>query len=121
VRLRVATFTPAPFTLTAALKIDPDYQTALVTPQVEQALRTALSFDARDFGQPVALSEIYAVISAVPGIIAAEISALYRVSDTPALNPTLVAAFPLPGANGSVAPAELLTLDPRPLSFGILT
>jgi predicted phage baseplate assembly protein len=121
VRLRVATFTPAPFSLTAALKIDPDYQTSLVAPQVEQALRDAFSFAARDFGQPVALSEIYAVISNVPGIIAAEISALYRVSDTPGLSPTLVAAFPLPGANGSVAPAELLTLDPRPLQFGILT
>jgi hypothetical protein len=120
VPLRLVTFQPALFRIAGSLKIDPDYQSDLVTSQVDQALQNAFSFDARSFGQAVALSEVYSVILSVAGVLAADVSALYRAEDNPALNPTLVAAFPQPGSNGSITAAELLTLDPRPLQWGVL-
>jgi len=112
VALTVASFEPVTFTLTAYLQIDPSYQPALVTAQVQQALSDAFSYDARSFGQAVALSEVYEVIASVPGVIASDITEFYVTGDTPALNPLLVATYPLAGSSGSVAPAQLLTLAP---------
>ena len=40
------------------MKVDPDYETDAVLAAVEEALREGFAFDARAFGQPVALSEV---------------------------------------------------------------
>jgi hypothetical protein len=58
---------------------------------------------------------------AVPGVVAVDLNALYRIGEPAALHARLPAAFPRVGADGSVEPAELLTLDPRPVSLGTLT
>ena len=83
---------------------------------VEQALRTQFSFAARAFGQPVRLSEVVAVMQAVPGVVAVDVDKLYRTDETAALDPRLVAELPGVGTDGEVLAAELLTLDPQPLN-----
>jgi hypothetical protein len=120
VQLNVASFRGKTFTLTVNLQIDEDYQPPLVTAQVEQAVRDAFSFDARSFGQAVALSEAYEVIAGVPGVIASDITEFYRLDQAPALNTLLVAGYPVAGSSGSVEAAELLTLDPGPFQLGIM-
>jgi hypothetical protein len=121
------------------VKVDPDYQTDHVLAAVEKALRSAFSFDARAFGQPVAQSEVIAIMQAVAGVVAVDLYKLYRSDGFmfyhPAttashhsiiidflrlwfmnqMNDILPAATPQVGSDGQVRAAELLTLDPAPL------
>jgi hypothetical protein len=113
VMVRVQTYRPALFTLDAGIKIDPDYTGELVLPQVEQKLRAAFSFEARAFGQPVALSQVVQIMHTVPGVVAVDVNALYRIGDAAVPNARLAAAFPRAGTDRTVEPAELLVLDPR--------
>lgn len=129
--VRVQTCRQAFFKLGVAVKINADYESLKVLAAIEGALRSAFSFDARAFGQAVALSEIMAVIQAVDGVIAAEVTKLYRADDPsgPGINDLLLAAAPqagagaLPGpADDLVAAAELLTLSAEPLDeLGVMT
>ena len=70
------------FTLSARVKIDPDHEADRVLAAVRAALELAFSFEAREFGQPVELSEVFAAIHTVPGVIAVDVDDLRRVSTT---------------------------------------
>ncbi len=112
------------FTLQATVKISPDVDLKKTLAAVEAALRTAYSFDARDFGQPVPIDEVYAVMQSVAGVIATDIQQLYRLDDvaaTPQPQPRLIAQLPALQADGSVNAAELLTLDAGPLTLGSMS
>lgn len=115
VSLCVKSFLPAYFRFAGKVKIDPAYKTDSVLAAVEAALRKQFSFDARKFGQPVFLSEVFAVVQAVPGVIAATVDKLYRADGLSGLNARLLAALPETLPNGDVTAAELLTLDSAPL------
>jgi predicted phage baseplate assembly protein len=121
VPLRVQTYRPAFFRLAARVKVHPDYLAEQVLAAVERTLRAQFAFAVRQFGQPVALSEVIAVIQAVAGVIAVDVDKLHRFDAPPALQPVLTAAAPQTGDQGSVAAAELLLLDPAPLhELGVL-
>ena len=62
---------------------------------VRTGLLAAFSFDARDFGQPVSLDEVVAVIHRVPGVVAVDVDALapHRQAAAPAVRPRLFAAL----------------------------
>jgi len=116
VPLRVQTYLPAYFRLAGGVKVHPDHLPEKVLDAVEQALRAQFSFAARQFGQPVALSEVIAVMQSPPGVVAVDVDKLYRFDDTSAgLKALLPAAAPQAGDKGTIAAAELLTLDPSPL------
>jgi hypothetical protein len=140
VSLRVQSYRPAYFRFAGKVKVDPAYQPSLVLAAVELALRTQFAFAARAFGQPVMLSEVIAVVQAVPGVVAVTVDKLYRTDEFIALHPAasppillvkkgtvfqfealsllnarLLAALPETLEDGTVAAAELLTLDPAPL------
>ena len=129
--LRVQTYRQAFFKLGAAAKLKPDYEPEKVLTVVEKALRSAFSFDARAFGQAVTASEVMAIIQAVDGVVAAEVTKLYRADDPagPGTNDLLLAAAPqagagaLPGSEDDiVSAAELLTLSAEPLDeLGAMT
>ena len=121
VPLRVQTYVPAFFRLSALVNINPDYQQDKVMGALTNALRAAFSFDARGFGQGVALSQVVAVMQAFLGVYAVDVTKLYRVGDAPGLNTRLVAAMPQAGAEGQVQPAELLMLDPGPIDLGMMS
>jgi hypothetical protein len=116
VPVRVATFRPATFQMKARVRIDDDYLTDEVLADVETALRDAFSFDARAFGQPVALSEVMAMMQAVAGVVAIDVNALYRTEASPILRKRLPAAVPQRGADDAMLAAELLTLNAAPLA-----
>ena len=90
----------------------PDYLAGKVDAAVRQALLERFAFDAREFGQPVALSEIMAAIQAVPGVVAVDVDALHRndLAGGDGLRDRLPANVPQPGTGGAPSPAELLTL-----------
>ncbi len=113
--IRVESYREALFRIAARVKVNPDYRSEQVLTAVEKSLRSHFSFDTRDFGQPVTLSEVMAVIQAVPGVQAVDVDKLYRYGEEAKLNSSLAAAMPQPGNDGTVSAAELLTLDPDPL------
>lgn len=123
--LFVEPYRPVRFRVEANVEVDADFLPEKVLAAVEGALRARFSFEARSFGQPVALSEVVAVAQEVPGVVAVDVNALYReceredVEDlgrqcTPGdLNPRLDAR-----AARSDRAAELLMLNPDPLGLG---
>jgi predicted phage baseplate assembly protein len=113
VPLEVKSYVPALFRLAANVKIDPDYERDRVLAAVKAALQQGFSFQSRNFGQGVALSEIVAVMQAVPGVVAIDVDKLHRTDGIggSGLKAPLPAKAPQSGVTGATA-AELLTLDP---------
>lgn len=112
VPLQVKSYRQAFFRINARIKINPDFQMNSVLAAVKQALTDAFSFEARAFGQGVALSEVVAVIHAVLGVVAVDVDSLIR---TDGIGPEgtqspLPAAAPQSGGTGILA-GELLLLD----------
>ena len=108
------------FKLIASVKLDPEYSETKVLAAIEAALRTGFSFAARGFGQPVTLSEVFAVMQNVPGVVAVDINKLYRTDAAEALNSFLPAFAPRAGDDAGVLAAELLTLAAAPLELGVM-
>jgi predicted phage baseplate assembly protein len=122
VPLRVQTYSAASFQVSAKIKIDSDYapNSDKVLAVIDETLRAAYSFDAREFGEPVQLSRVIALMQNVAGVIDVDVDALFRTDDPVGLNPRLAAAFPQAGADGNVSAAELLILDPRPVNLSVM-
>ena len=119
VQFQVKSYRPALFRLGLKVKVHPDHLQARVLAAVETALRAAFAFAPRSFGQAVALSEVMAQAHAVPGVVAVDVDLLRRL--TPPGGASLVefrlpAAPPELAADGTMLPAEMLTLDPAPLA-----
>jgi hypothetical protein len=105
--------------LSAQVKLDPEYLPEKVLAQIEQELRDRFSFEARDFGQPVHRSEVIALIQGIKGVVSVNVKQFYRSDENPTTHLHLVAAVPAPGGQ-DLTPAEILMLDPQPLTFEVL-
>ncbi|RFM26943.1 putative baseplate assembly protein [Deminuibacter soli] len=113
VTLFMQSFKPVYFRITGTVQVNAAYLPDKVLTAVQQALTDNFSFDARNFGDPVAYSEVVSVIQHVEGVDAVDIDAFYRSDSTPDANPPaiLFARMPQPGDDG-ILPAEILILDP---------
>ena len=119
VHVEVKSYQPRVFRLAAAVKIDPDFLPEKVLAEVDRKLRDTFSFAARAFGQPVHLSEVIGAMQSVRGTLAVNVTELHRSDESIDLKDHIAAAVPRPGDDDEVLPAELLTLDPRPLALGV--
>jgi hypothetical protein len=117
VAFTIVTYRKALFQIHGTVTIDAEHLIDAVMAAVSADLQLRYSFDARDFGQPVALSEVIAAIQSVPGVLAVTIDKFFRndAPDTP-IQPRLIANRPAMGADGIIAAAELLILDATSLS-----
>jgi predicted phage baseplate assembly protein len=120
-RLRLESYRPVRFRTAGKVQVDPTYRSEAVLTAVEAALRRQFAFEARAFGQPVTLSEVLAVMHAVPGVVGVDLDYLYRSDTRVALHDRLLAALPTVPADGTVAAAELLTLDAAPLALEVMS
>ncbi|GAX45670.1 hypothetical protein NIES4075_66910 [Tolypothrix sp. NIES-4075] len=121
--LQVQSYRKALFHLKASLKIDPDFIPETVLAEAQVQIKSAFSFEMRAFGQGVALSQVVAVLQSVPGVMAIDVDALYRLDGIggDGLTAPLPAKAPQAGAT-SVTAAELLTLDPTSLNdLGVMS
>jgi Baseplate J-like protein len=101
-------FTPVSF----RIKVTIEFQGDDTLIHVVDALTAAFSFDQREFGQDVTVSEITAVIQRVPGVLWVEFIALYFADSPPAFSPRLAAqAARWDERSQKIRPAELLLLD----------
>lgn len=118
VPVKLVGFRPVQFRLVATVARSPDYLKEKVEAGVRGALLTAFSFDARGLGQAVALSEVVAVIQAVPGVLGVDVDALHRPNQPAVPNARLRADAPQPGWAAALG-AELLTIDAAALSITV--
>ena len=120
VALRLQSHRPAAFRTTFKVKVDLAYDRPLVIAALVAALRAHFSFDARAFGQPVALAEVMATLQGVAGIVAVDVDTLVRTDGIggSGLDQPLPAAVPDLGSLGDAEAAELLTLSSDPIEPG---
>jgi len=116
VRFEVQPYRAAHFNARLRVKRDPAHAPEAVFAAIEDALHAAFSFEAREFGQSVALSEVVAVADGVPGVVAVDVEHCYR-GTARRLQRRIAAEQPHADAAGKGVPAELLTLAPGPLEW----
>lgn len=104
------------FQVSAKIQVHPDYLSDKVLAGVEQQLRHQFSFAERAFGQAVGFSEVISAMQNIEGVDAVDIDQFYRTDEPPGLEARLRAEAPRPGTDQPF-PAELLTIDPRPLDL----
>jgi hypothetical protein len=121
VKISIKSYKKTFFKIAGNIKVSSDYQPEKVLESVKQELRTRFSFDARDFGQPVMLSEVIAIIQAVQGVEMVDVDKLYRVGESEILNHRLTVDMPEMGENGEMIAGELLMLDPAPIELGVVS
>ncbi|MET0646939.1 MAG: putative baseplate assembly protein [Pyrinomonadaceae bacterium] len=122
VHVRVGSYRPAYFRVNATVRYDPAHLKEQVAAAVEAALRERFSFEARAFGQHVALSEVVAVMQNVEGVVAVDVRRLHRDGGRGSLLSTVVTAeLPAPGTGvARVRPAELLMIHLDPLGGALV-
>jgi hypothetical protein len=98
------------------IKRHPDHESGRVLTNVEIALRAAFAFDARDFGQTVARSEIIAAAQAVAGVVGVDLDRFYRGTAI-ALEERLIPGAATVDGSGSAVAAALLLLDTGPFDY----
>jgi hypothetical protein len=113
VPLRVRSYRRRLFRIAARVTCHPDFLADRVAADVRTALLSRFGFAPRAFGQRVALSDVMAVMQAVPGVVGVDVDALSRTDGTggSGLLAPLPAAVPAIGAAGETLPAELLLID----------
>lgn len=111
--VRVQGYRPVLFTIEARLFVAAGRASSEVLAAATAALLDAYSFARRDFGEPVAASDILRTLQAVDGVVAAQLRALCRSGE-----PASAAQLLMPQAaqvdpvSGVISPAELLILQP---------
>lgn len=108
-------YRPAYFKLDAELYIHSDYIANLVLEAARLALREKFSFDAREFNQPVHLSEVISILQKVEGVTAVDVNYLHRSDGLPVDPPPRSLMPNVSSSSDQIVGAELLTLDPAPL------
>jgi len=128
-RLIVANYSPVAVLVGASLIVDDRYVTADVLAAARQALLDSLSFDRRSFAEPVYVSDVYAVLQGVKGVVAVEVERLdlkssdstfradHGVDDAlgqPQPHLLMLPARPSAGLGSPVLPAELARVESPP-------
>jgi predicted phage baseplate assembly protein len=113
-------YAPTTFRLALKVAVDPAHQTGTVLAAVEARLRADFAFAARDFAQEVALSAIAASVHRVEGVRAVDVDRLYRDAPPQTKKKAHDRLVALPGrrsSEGTLLPAEILTLAPGPFDW----
>ncbi|MGW1267465.1 putative baseplate assembly protein [Streptomyces sp. NPDC002491] len=110
-RLGLDSYRELPFTLGVAVLPAPDRAPDTVSGAVKHALARLFSFGRRDFAQPVTAAEAIAAAQRVPGVVAANLTALHLVGEPAAVASLLLARGAHLDAAGTAVPAELLLLQ----------
>jgi hypothetical protein len=112
-KLLIDNYTAVAVLIDASILVDARYVTADVLAAARTALLFDLAFDRRRFAQPVYLSEIFAVLQNVAGVVAVDVNTL----DLKSTDPTFRAAHGIDPALGQPQP-HLLMLPARPAGTG---
>jgi hypothetical protein len=103
-------YMPVKFSVEAGIKTDSNYIFDKVKAQVIEALQQKFSFEKRDFGQDVTLSEIMMVIQSVEGIIYVDVNKLNNQDPFTSSNTQRIVSNLAVRQVNSIDPAQLVTI-----------
>jgi predicted phage baseplate assembly protein len=112
----VAPHHAVPVALQAGIVVHPDFVAATVLDAARSALTAAFALAVRDLAQPLAASEILAVLHRVDGLVAVDVDLLYPVGEAPSKY-GLIGSSPATVTLDVVSPAELVWLDPAAIDL----
>ena len=72
--------------ISASVRVLPDYQWEKVEPKIRAALLSRFSFDERELGQPVFLSEVISTVQQVAGVAYVDVDVLDSISESEVVN-----------------------------------
>jgi predicted phage baseplate assembly protein len=101
------------FRIALRIKCASDYDSSKVLLAVEKSLRSAFSFEARDFGQSVSQSEIIAVAQEVEGVLGVDLNSFYPSGKASSLEQWLKPAAATVDDQGKAIAAGILCLDEK--------
>lgn len=120
--LHLSTYRQAVFRLRVAVRIRSDAESDRVLDQCKAVLKKAFDFNARHFGQMVAVDEVVAVLHRITTIEAVNVRHFFRSDElrrlelSMLLRPRLFARLPEASLTSLPRPAELLLLDEQSLT-----
>jgi uncharacterized phage protein gp47/JayE len=127
-------YVPVPVAVKATVRVKPAYIANKVAEAAKSALLNALSFDALRFGQPLALSVIYAVLQQVEGVDSVDIDTFHfkdrsagflaargATADPVQRSLRIFSARPNPIPSPPVLPAELAVVEAPAEDLEIVT
>lgn len=100
-------FVPVPIEIAASLLVDGAHSASAVAEAARLALLEALSFDTLGFGQPLALSEVVAILQHVEGVVAVDVDLFHFKDRSPAF-------LAVRGASGDAVQRSLRIFPARP-------
>ncbi len=106
----ISSYLPAWFAVKLRIARDPAWSEDALAGRIRVALADRFSFARREFAQPVAGSEIVALVQAVPGVLSLDLDYLYRVNKMPSFEPLLLANRAT-WSGYQISPAELLLIS----------
>jgi hypothetical protein len=110
------------FDVHARLRVDLAYERPDVEARVKEALVKTYAFERRAFGQPVAMSEVAAVIHRVEGVVAVDVDSVHAMGTSPAPERAVLrAALPQWSGTGSTSKAELLLVREAGIQLSEMT
>jgi hypothetical protein len=117
-QLQVDSAAAQQFNVEAKVLIDPRYQAEQVMPVIRDRLLTTFAFARRQFGQGVTAAAVIAEIQAIPGVVAVDLDALYRLGTAKTLRDELPAEVARwDDAAQVIHPARLLLINPQGLTL----
>jgi hypothetical protein len=81
--VRILDASTVPVAIAITVRYDPRYQQDALRQQVADAIAGYLAYDAVDFGQTLYPSDLFALVEAVPGVIAATLTRFNRADQAP--------------------------------------
>jgi hypothetical protein len=112
----VRPYNSVPFRIEANVKLHPDHVEKVVREAIDAALHERYSFEAQSFGQPVYISEAIAIIQRVPGVVSTTV--ILRDAANASVE-AIPARVPFGDITDATPGADLLTLDPRPVTLTV--
>ncbi|MDD4160958.1 MAG: hypothetical protein PHW87_00595 [Methanothrix sp.] len=117
----VNSYEPSFFNLKANVWIEKNYKTEIISQKIKEELQSAFSFQKRDFGQPVASSEVIGIIQNLEGVAAVELDKFYRFLEDPGYNPNPILEAGCVQLDGDqIKKAELLLINPKGIELEVI-
>jgi hypothetical protein len=109
-RFQLRSFNKMLFDIRAKILVSHDREFQDIKDKVEEALKEAFSFERRDFGQAVSVSEVFSVIQDVEGVEAVDVDRLHKHEPNVAPGPSPEGIIRAEGINheGAILPSLLL-------------
>ena len=127
IRVNVISFKSISFNVVANVAIAKNMDAELIREKIRKALLERFSFNSREFGQGVSISEVMVAIQGVEGVVSVDIDRLYKSKagtkpETAPLETMIAANIAQQQQNhhGETKPAELLTINPEGIFIGVI-